>query len=482
MKRSAQRLARSVQGVKANSKPSPSKKRKTLQQHRRQRKKVAQERESLECGKVVEDGYFEVGKIVGVRKKNSKREYLVRWKGFGPAEDSWEPSANLCDTAHQEAIKFLRQEAARQKRTHQGESFLCMDMGSKVQNVEMSPKAAQDKSEKEAAEATSSKEPTVLETDSAKLDDNDKGLVVFQEVERMHVNHVDTSRRVNEARINGIPIVLTGHCGWPQFATRWLKDVESSEVELLDLSQPHELDIEAMIKDIGEESVPILKKNYDESNPIQKEVFASTFLRKCWPVNGEPAQMKNLYLHQWQFPMSDTAAGKLCGRGNCVPLPNDIFNEDLLQFWLDRKDNPFQYIFMGDEGTMSKLHNDNGGLAITIAPIIGEKECVLAHRLDEGCLYNLDSKLDDIDLDKFPMTAFARVWKTVIRPGEILVMPHSTYHQCRNVTPCLSYHRYVEKDDINKTCLCCTCTSKKYFVLNPFCTDSISTLSTCSLL
>jgi hypothetical protein len=41
-----------------------------------------------------------------------------------------------------------------------------------------------------------------------------------------------------------------------------------------------------------------------------------------------------------------------------------------------------------------------------IAPKIGEKECVLAHRLDEGCLYNLDSKLDDVNLDKFPMTAF----------------------------------------------------------------------------
>jgi hypothetical protein len=41
---------------------------------------------------------------------------------------------------------------------------------------------------------------------------------------------------------------------------------------------------------------------------------------------------------------------------------------------------------------------------------------VLTHRLDEGCLYNLDFKLDDINLDKFPMTAFARVWKTRYAP------------------------------------------------------------------
>ena len=36
----------------------------------------------------------------------------------------------------------------------------------------------------------------------------------------------------------------------------------------------------------------------------------------------------------------------------------------------------------------------------------------------------------------------ARVWKSVIQPGEILVMPQGTYHQCRNITPCLSYHRF----------------------------------------
>jgi hypothetical protein len=113
----------------------------------------------------------------------------------------------------------------------------------------------------------------------------------------------------------------------------------------------------------------------------------------------------------------------------------------LLQYWLDKKDNPFQYIFMGDEGTFSKLHKDTGGLEITIAPIVGQKECVLVHRLDGAdCLYNLKSKLDNIDLDKFPMTSFARVWRTVVQPGEMLLMPSGTYHQCRNVTPCLSYH------------------------------------------
>lgn len=37
----------------------------------------------------------------------------------------------------------------------------------------------------------------------------------------------------------------------------------------------------------------------------------------------------------------------------------------------------------------------------------------------------------------------ARVYKSIIKPGEILLMPQGTFHQCRNVTPCLSYSRFI---------------------------------------
>jgi hypothetical protein len=433
---------------------SSRKTKKTLSQHRRQRKKIANEREKEEKqGRVVVDDFYEIEKIVGERMKRGRREYLVTWKGH-PHGDTWEPSANLCDSAHKEAVKFMRQEETRRKRNEEGERLLgiSVETHSKVEDLELTEKARQECLKETASKVdilTSNNDVAMVEEDTDASEFKDDDQVVFREVERIHVDDPNAKTRVTDARINGVPIVLTGHRGWPKFATRWLKlkqldgkSKPSNNEELLDLSQPYEVDIEKMIEDIGEESVPILKKNYDERNPIQKEIFASTFLKKCWPANGEPSLMNKLYLHQWQFPMSNTAARKLCGDDKCVPLPNDIFNEDLLQFWLDRKVNPFQYIFMGDTGTMSKLHQDNGGLAITIAPLVGEKECVLAHRLDgKGCLYNLDSKLDAINLDKFPMTAFSRVWKTVVRPGEILVMPYGTYHQCRNVTPCLSYHR-----------------------------------------
>ncbi len=217
--------------------------------------------------------------------------------------------------------------------------------------------------------------------------------------------------------------------------------------DLLDLSKNYELDIEKMINDIGEEDVPIIKRHYNEEKPIHAKISAEKFLRTCWPAPAAsetlPFQQQekttksqkpsaNFYLHQWQFPLSDTAGRKLCHLNN--PLPTGIMGEDLLKYWLDlpqcKLDSPLQYIFMGREDTLSKLHKDPGGLEISIAPIVGQKECVLVHRDDgSNCLYHLTASLDDVDLQRHPLLSQARIWRTVIQPGEILLMPYATYHQ-----------------------------------------------------
>jgi Cupin-like domain len=241
-------------------------------------------------------------------------------------------------------------------------------------------------------------------------------------------------------------------------------NLPSEDVSLLDLSLPHKVDVQKMTDDIGDELVPILRKNYDESEPIKQHLTVRRFLRDCWPHSstedgsrdpeeGQKAAAPpkkvpraSLYMHQWLFTASETAVPKLCGEGKCVPLPNAILGEDLLRYWYNKErchgDSPYQYLFMGNTGTMSKLHKDSGGYLISIAPIVGQKEVVLVHRDDASSLYDLYAKLDRPDLHFYPMLYSTRAWKSIITPGEILIMPQGTYHQCRNVTPCLSYHRF----------------------------------------
>jgi hypothetical protein len=231
---------------------------------------------------------------------------------------------------------------------------------------------------------------------------------------------------------------------------------------MLDLSLQYTVDVAKMVQDVGNEMVPILRKKYSDENPIKSHMSIRRFVRDCWPDNSNNNNMSShtneassnttgsrkfssLYMHQWLFTASPTAVPKLCNQVNL--LPYDILGEDLLRYWYNKErcagDSPYQYIFMGDTGTLSRLHKDNGGLDIFIAPIVGQKEVKLIHRADGvTSLYNLDACIERPDLDKFPMLAYARIWKSVIHPGEILIMPQGTFHQCRNITPCLSYHRF----------------------------------------
>lgn len=281
--------------------------------------------------------------------------------------------------------------------------------------------------------------------------------VKIRPVRRINVRDGDARERVDEAREAGVPVVLVGHVGWPEFAKRWKVKTNDQERDdscrPLDLSQPFQLDMDSMIDDIGDEMVPILKRNYDEANPIPDKMKAKYFLNASRSDFGNAAKpshasrKEKLYLHQWQFPRFDKSRRNLCDQSESQVMPLHVLGDDLLKYYSSERsrsdNNPYQYLFMGARGTMSKLHRDCGGLAITIAPIVGEKECVMVHRADgEDCLYNLDASLETVDLQRFPLMGTARVWKTIVRPGEILLMPQGTYHQCRNVTACLSYSRF----------------------------------------
>lgn len=674
--------------------PPPKKPRKSVAQARKERKKAVEEQKKKEKeekkkagGHVIyaaekeadksddddddansEEGgenaafFWEVEAIVGRRVKSGKTDYLVRWKGCPESDNTWEPAANLCDTALTDALKWWREEKERIKKREEDEKRLGLlgdddndgaakviegkgekKAGEKGRAAGLSPMELDAPSNREPLELDSSsdEESFIDETDDDLMEErrrwkwNDAEQVPFQHVRRIDVNGPNAREIVTEARKNGTPLVLTGHRGWANFAKRWLKKRESgavtsagpgsgaakveggkkgqevankanddsamaekkdgatedevkvvtlennenekkddatdgpsaegkkkdaapspaekkkveegdvemvvaaqaggiaameapaaesstvttgdaaaskggasrddssgtfdgeSEEDHLDLSDPsYYLDVKAMIDDIGTEDVPVVRRNYNEANPIHGDIPAAKFLKACWPADNGAGDKKSplakagkeqgegkgrgkskgkgkgtnkdkdgsaaaaptnksppLYLHQWQFPLSDTAGRKLCHQS--ISLPHSILGEDLLKYWLDlpqcKFDSPLQYIFMGREETLSKLHRDCGGLAISIAPIVGQKECVMVHRSDgANCMYHLQASLDPagMDLHAHPLLTRARVWRTVVEPGEILLMPQGTYHQCRNVTPCLSYSRF-HLDTIN---------------------------------
>lgn len=104
---------------------------------------------------------------------------------------------------------------------------------------------------------------------------------------------------------------------------------------------------------------------------------------------------------------------------------------------------------MGAAQTRTHIHRDNGGLSITIAPIVGRKEIILVHRDDGRLLYDTTTTPGDADYQSHPLTAFANAWRVVLSPGDILVMPAGTYHSARNLEPCLSYSRFhLDRHDL----------------------------------
>ena len=192
--------------------------------------------------------------------------------------------------------------------------------------------------------------------------DSQLASLTMNQVERVHVHQPNAKQLVNESRKNGVPLVIVGHIGWVNFAKPWLKKIQRKEsgkyesnqlkqddldddkdVDLDNPNYKYDLDIDKMTSDLGNEKVPYSLPDYDEENPISGKLQAKKIFAQ-FSTKGENRNFP--YLSQWQFPLSKTAAKKLCY--NCRPLPSGIFGEDLLKYYKGedlphcKEDNPYR--------------------------------------------------------------------------------------------------------------------------------------------
>jgi hypothetical protein len=248
-----------------------------------------------------------------------------------------------------------------------------------------------------------------------------------EQVPVVNIKQPGAHARVRELRFAGTPFIIEGHEGWMKFSDKWVLPNGA-------------LDTNAFLKGLHDVKVPVIEKNYEEYNPIKTHLPLGYYVKNYW----EKAK-SDYYMHQWQFPLTPRAAKLMCYKN--VDLP--VVGDNILTYWLDvvRGDNPLQYLFMGHKTTMSRMHCDPGGLDITIAPIVGVKKVIMLHKsagkLDSSHSMHQSVDFHAIDLNQNPLLAFVPSWEVEVKPGQILYMPEGTFHACENLSPCLSYHRFL---------------------------------------
>ncbi|XP_046820030.1 chromo domain-containing protein cec-4-like [Vespa crabro] len=90
---------KSAKPIKIKSPKTDKKKEMKKSKHNKRQSNLSEEEENESDSAIKNDESqkeFEVDKIIEVHfKKNKKKEFLIRWKGFTAADDTWEPEENL---------------------------------------------------------------------------------------------------------------------------------------------------------------------------------------------------------------------------------------------------------------------------------------------------------------------------------------------------------------------------------------------------
>lgn len=180
-----------------------------------------------------------------------------------------------------------------------------------------------------------------------------------------------------------------------------------------------------MIEQLGKLKIPVRKPSNAFPHYTNDEISFERFVKNHWQ-----SSQSQTYLHQWQFALKNYSEDKktvesLLWRTTAALQLGHCLGKDMLSYYVaykgngDMTFNPMQYIFMGNESTGTHLHRDNGGLAILIGVVMGEKEVIMMHR-DDGHTGSTTGLLpqnifeNSFKIKDYPLLALNRLWRCTL--------------------------------------------------------------------
>jgi hypothetical protein len=118
---------------------------------------------------------------------------------------------------------------------------------------------------------------------------------------------------------------------------------------------------------------------------------------------------------------------------NCIPDWTLALSPTLKRVLEGTSGSEYWAIFIGPEGSLSKLHRDYWNTHGYLAQIQGRKRATLFSPEDSDFVYGGQVDPEQPDLGRFPLFAQATAYEGIIGPGDTLVMPANWWHHVRGL-------------------------------------------------